>query len=134
MTLTRASNDTLDLVARTDFEGPVFEFDLAGLEIGCAESVQVASTRLSSGAGRIWASSPRPTPRACSPGSTNSIDRNHRAPRSTAEPNATVRLRPARQVRSATTKRDGSVASVCAWRRRRLGLSVGSGGKPIGTR
>ncbi len=43
MTLTRASNDTLDLVARTDFDGPVFEFDLAGLDIGCAEYAEGAT-------------------------------------------------------------------------------------------
>jgi 6-aminohexanoate-oligomer endohydrolase len=33
----RASNDTLQLVPRTAFQGPELELDLAGLEIGCAE-------------------------------------------------------------------------------------------------
>jgi 6-aminohexanoate-oligomer endohydrolase len=33
----RPSNDTLDLVPRADLPGPVLDFDLAGLEIGCAE-------------------------------------------------------------------------------------------------
>jgi 6-aminohexanoate-oligomer endohydrolase len=35
--MARASNDTLELVPRTTFDGPVLEFDLPGLEIGCAE-------------------------------------------------------------------------------------------------
>ena len=35
--MARASNDNLDLVPRTDCDGPVLELDLAGLEIGCAE-------------------------------------------------------------------------------------------------
>jgi L-aminopeptidase/D-esterase-like protein len=33
----RPSNDTLDLSPRTDFDGPMLEFDFPGLEIGCAE-------------------------------------------------------------------------------------------------
>jgi L-aminopeptidase/D-esterase-like protein len=33
----RASNDTLELVPRTSFEGPALELDFPGLEIGCAE-------------------------------------------------------------------------------------------------
>jgi hypothetical protein len=43
VTLTRASNDTLDLVAQTDFDGPVFEFDFSGLDIGCAEYAEGAT-------------------------------------------------------------------------------------------
>ena len=35
--MTRASNDTLDLVPRTGLDGPVLELDFPGLEIGCAE-------------------------------------------------------------------------------------------------
>ena len=65
-------------------------------EIGWALSVQVASTRPSSGSGSRRSSSARPSPRACSPGSTKSIDRNHSGPRSTADPNATTWLPPAR--------------------------------------
>jgi 6-aminohexanoate-oligomer endohydrolase len=33
----RLSNDLLDLVPRTDFTGPKLEFELAGVEVGCAE-------------------------------------------------------------------------------------------------
>ncbi len=33
----RASNDTLELVPRTTFDGPALELDVRGLEIGCAE-------------------------------------------------------------------------------------------------
>jgi L-aminopeptidase/D-esterase-like protein len=33
----RPSNDTLDLVPRTELAGPVLELDLPGVEIGCAE-------------------------------------------------------------------------------------------------
>jgi 6-aminohexanoate-oligomer endohydrolase len=35
--MARLSNDTAELVPRTDFEGRVLEFELDGLEIGCAE-------------------------------------------------------------------------------------------------
>jgi L-aminopeptidase/D-esterase-like protein len=35
--VSRPSNDTLDLQPRTNLSGPVLEFDLPGLEIGCAE-------------------------------------------------------------------------------------------------
>jgi len=35
--VTRLSNDLLDLVPRTDFAGPGLAFELPGLEIGCAE-------------------------------------------------------------------------------------------------
>jgi 6-aminohexanoate-oligomer endohydrolase len=35
--VTRASNDTLDLLPRTSFDGLVLELDFPGLEIGCAE-------------------------------------------------------------------------------------------------
>ncbi len=35
--MTRLSNDVADLTPRTDFGGPQLEFELAGLEIGCAE-------------------------------------------------------------------------------------------------
>jgi 6-aminohexanoate-oligomer endohydrolase len=35
--MTRLSNDLLDLVPRTDFAGPELEFELAGVEVGCAE-------------------------------------------------------------------------------------------------
>lgn len=33
----RLTNDTADLVPRTEFDGPVLEFDFPGIEIGCAE-------------------------------------------------------------------------------------------------
>jgi L-aminopeptidase/D-esterase-like protein len=33
----RASNDTLELVARTELDGPALELDFPGLELGCAE-------------------------------------------------------------------------------------------------
>jgi L-aminopeptidase/D-esterase-like protein len=36
-TMARASNDTVELVPRTDFGGPALEFDFPGLEVGCAE-------------------------------------------------------------------------------------------------
>ncbi|HSC91864.1 MAG TPA: P1 family peptidase [Gaiellaceae bacterium] len=35
--MTRASNDGLDLVPRTELGGPVLELDFPGLELGCAE-------------------------------------------------------------------------------------------------
>jgi L-aminopeptidase/D-esterase-like protein len=35
--MTRLTNDSADLQPRTSFDGPALEFDLAGLEIGCAE-------------------------------------------------------------------------------------------------
>jgi 6-aminohexanoate-oligomer endohydrolase len=35
--MARLSNDNADLAARTQFDGPVHEFDFPGLEIGCAE-------------------------------------------------------------------------------------------------
>jgi 6-aminohexanoate-oligomer endohydrolase len=36
-TVARTSNDTVELVPRTDFGGPALEFDFPGLEVGCAE-------------------------------------------------------------------------------------------------
>jgi L-aminopeptidase/D-esterase-like protein len=33
----RPSNDTLDLEPRSEFDGPVLEFDFPGVEVGCAE-------------------------------------------------------------------------------------------------
>ena len=35
--MSRPTNDLLDLTPRTELAGPELEFDLAGLEIGCAE-------------------------------------------------------------------------------------------------
>ena len=35
--MARLTNDTADLVPRTELDGPVLEFDFPGLEIGCAE-------------------------------------------------------------------------------------------------
>ncbi len=35
--MARPSNDSLNLLPRTEFEGPALEFDFAGLLIGCAE-------------------------------------------------------------------------------------------------
>jgi 6-aminohexanoate-oligomer endohydrolase len=35
--MARLTNDTADLRPRTEFDGPVLEFDFPGLEIGCAE-------------------------------------------------------------------------------------------------
>jgi L-aminopeptidase/D-esterase-like protein len=38
--VTRLSNDLVELVPNTDFAGPALEFELDGLEIGCAEYVE----------------------------------------------------------------------------------------------
>ena len=35
--MNRLTNDTADLVPRTDFAEPALEFDFPGLAIGCAE-------------------------------------------------------------------------------------------------
>ena len=99
-------------------------------EIGWALSVQVARTRRARSGGSSRSRSARPMPRACSPGSTNSIDRNHMASRSTADPKATIRRVPATARRSATMNRLGSVVQVWRCNRRTPGLSSWSGGEP----
>jgi hypothetical protein len=103
------------------------------LETGWALSVAVASARSLPATGRTRSRSCRPTPIACSSGSTNSMDRNHCDPRTQADTNATIRSPSGASPgaadgseRTATRNRSGSVA----WRwRKRAVIPFGSNGQ-----